>query len=245
MIRRCLVAVAALSLSTAVMAADLPSNQPAMAPAPMMAAPIFTWTGFYVGGQAGYVTNSDRASVPLIAGAAQRRSASSAIGGIYAGYNWQMNSMVIGVEADGNLFNTSKTVSSIGTFVFGPPASVRVRSTYQIGLVAKVGVAFDRALFYVLAGGTMANLDANYNFGPVQNSDSTRIGWTVGAGIAYAINNNWSARLEYRYSNFGTRTDALTFAPPLTVSHRVDSHRVMGGLTYRFGGPAAPVVARY
>ncbi|MGE3248563.1 MAG: outer membrane protein [Beijerinckiaceae bacterium] len=240
-------AIAAFALTGAAVAADLPARDAAPAPAPAYSVG-YDWTGFYVGGQIGYIQNRDKASVPLLAfiGASQSYSANSAIGGVYAGYNWQMNSLVLGVEADANIFNTSKTTNAIGGFVFGPPSNVRVRSTYQVGLVAKAGVAFDRALLYVLAGGTLANVDARYNlFATSQTSDSSRLGWTVGAGMAYAFNANWSARVEYRYTNFGTKNDGLVNFAPLSVSHRVDSHRFMGGLTYRFGGPAAPVVAKY
>lgn len=245
MFRLGLAAVAALSFSTAVIAADLPARDAAPAPSPAYSTAAFSWTGFYVGGQVGALQARDRASVPLLA-ASQSFTANSIIGGVYAGYNWQMNSLVLGVEADANLLQASKTTSAIGAFVFGPPSTVRGRTIFEGALVAKVGFAFDRALIYGLGGVTFSNFDARYNlFATTQSNTTTRAGWTLGAGVAYAINNNWSARLEYRYSNFGTQRHALVNFAPLSVSHKLESHRVMGGLTYTFGGAAAPVVAKY
>ena len=70
-----------------------------------------------------------------------------------------------------------------------------------------------------------------------------RTGWTVGAGWEYGFTPNWSARLEYRYTDFGTFRDNSTFSfPGFTYEDHPVYHTIRGGISYRFGGP---VVARY
>ncbi len=83
----------------------------------------------------------------------------------------------------------------------------------------------------------------------VQSFDQTHTGYTVGGGVEYALNANWSARVEYRYSDFGRVSNAITAAGGFwngyTDTHYVTENLVMVGLSYRFGAPATPVVAKY
>jgi outer membrane immunogenic protein len=111
--------VALLGLSAAAFAADLPSRR--VAPAPYVAVPVFTWTGFYVGVNAGYgFSNNDHnglgsftavpgslSGTPAAAGFAGTvtqgdlsRSNDGFVGGGQVGYNYQIGQWVIGVEAD-------------------------------------------------------------------------------------------------------------------------------------------------
>ncbi|MFD2222462.1 outer membrane protein, partial [Microvirga arabica] len=88
--------VALLGLATGAVAADLPSRR--AAPAPMIAAvPVFTWTGFYVGVNAGYGwSNDDFDSVDL----ADEDDDGGFVGGAQVGYNYQIGSFVVGLEGD-------------------------------------------------------------------------------------------------------------------------------------------------
>jgi outer membrane immunogenic protein len=111
--------VALLGLSAAAFAADLPSRR--VAPAPYVAVPVFTWTGFYVGVNAGYgFSNNDRnglgsfnavpgslTGTPAALGFAGTvtqgdlsRDNSGFVGGGQIGYNYQIGQWVIGIEAD-------------------------------------------------------------------------------------------------------------------------------------------------
>lgn len=183
-------------------------------------------------------------AIPVVP-VSQSFSDTAAIGGLYAGYNWQFNSIVAGLELDANLSGTSKSVSAIGPIVFAP-GTVRARSNFEGGLVAKVGVAFDNALLYVLGGASLADFSTRYNLGgPVQTFDNTRFGWTLGAGAAYKFTPNWSARVEYRYSDYGSQNDAVLAIGGNIIRHSLSTQRVMVGLTYQFGGPAGAVVAKY
>lgn len=245
-------AAAIVLASGSALAADLPVRGPAAAPAPVFVA--MNWTGFYVGAQIGGIHANDSASAHFlgvpIGGAAQSYNDTAAIGGLHIGYNWQFNSLVFGLEADANLSGLSKTATSLGPFlpVFPITDSVRVRSNFEGALVARAGVAFNNAMLYALGGASFANIDVRYTLptllGVVQSNDNTRFGWTVGAGLAYKFAPNWSGRVEYRYANYGSETHTLA-ATGVSVRHKIETHRVMFGLSYHFGGPAGAVVARY
>ena len=92
-----LIAVAAIAGSSAAYAADM---GPRAAPA---AAPVYSWTGFYVGATvgAGFGENRGRVNIPAIGGTPSFDIApSGVIGGVQAGYNWQVGGWVLGIEAD-------------------------------------------------------------------------------------------------------------------------------------------------
>ena len=111
-----------------------------------------------------------------------------------------------------------------------------------------LGIAADRVLLYAtgglaflnVGGCTVPNVGAPCIAGT--SFSGTRIGWTAGAGLAYAINNNWSVRAEYLYANYGTKT----FTPPAyTARVSNETHTVRLGVSYMFTTGPSAVVARY
>jgi outer membrane immunogenic protein len=138
-------AVSTIAFTQIALAADLARKAPAYTPPP---APIYSWTGFYVGGNAGYDWNDVNVnsnfscpagggcSVTVPANVANIIAASSGsirahgfTGGGQAGYNWQVNSAVLSVETDFNAFNLngsrSAAVPSVSTTsIFNPSTSV-------------------------------------------------------------------------------------------------------------------------
>lgn len=243
--------IAAIAVSaSSVFAADLPSREAAPAPAPVYAAPIFTWTGFYVGAQVGYGMMEDRYADPIVPYIGKVKP-NGAFGGLHAGYNWQIGSMVVGLEADANIASLSgQAANNAG---IAPNVVIgKTKLNWDASLRARVGFAVDRALFFVTGGLAAADFKLGYQFPiPVGVTDSfskTALGWTVGAGVEYAISNNWTARAEYRYADYGTATGSIInccAAPPNRQDHKLTSHTVRVGLSYKFGGPAAGVVAKY
>ena len=62
-----------------------------------------------------------------------------------------------------------------------------------------------------------------------------RPGWTLGGGVEYAFAPAWSARLEYRYSDFGRYSDSPSiYALSYTERHREATHGARFGVSYRF-----------
>ncbi|WP_158810887.1 outer membrane protein [Beijerinckia sp. L45] len=247
-------------LSTTAFAADLPSRRapPVYAPVPVI--PVFTWTGAYVGGQVGYAFNRD-SSFASATGTGIGLASTSAkengiIGGAHIGYNFSTQSLplggflgaggVIGVEGDVD------GTSAKGNYGLGGIA-VTSRDNIQGSIRGRLGFAVDRTLFYATGGAAFGGLHNTYVNTLTGASDSlshTRVGYTVGGGVEYAITNNWSLRAEYRYTDFGHYTDVLgnATAGGVAVRHHETDNRVQAGFSYKFDtfAPlATPVVARY
>ena len=259
MIRTLLLSVAASAmLAGTAMAADLPSRRapPVYAPPPSM--PTFTWTGVYLGLQAGYeFGRSNALATSALNGAglaAVGASPSGFIGGGHVGYNYQFPSgpglhgvsFVAGIEGDvdGSTYKTGYALGGVANYAYQPiQGSVRGR----------LGVAVDRALFYATGGGALGDLHNSYVNpfnGAVDSLSHTKVGYTVGGGVEYAVTNNVSLRAEYRFTDFGGINDNLgnTTAGGVNVHHRETDNRVQGGVSYKFDTQApfaAPVVARY
>jgi len=200
---------------------------------------------------------------------------SGVIGGGQIGYNWQVNQFVLGVEADAQ-GSGLKGSSASATRSFGPPillATVTQTVNVDFGHVewmasfrGRAGFAVNQALFYVTGGAAVAEFGGSTTTlvnGPgiaippagtyvaTNGGSSTRWGWTVGGGIEWAFNQNWSVAGEYRYTDFGNRGSTFDIpsglpAAPIfftgTANSRLTVEQATFRVNYRFGGP---VVARY
>jgi len=259
MLRKTLLASAgAIALASQAFAADLPSRAPPPVYVPPV--PIFTWTGFYLGGQVGYAWGTQRANVLFPDGTQLFNSFSTqgVIGGGHIGYLYQANQWVIGIEGSVDGTSLSKSFTRTGVFPVTFPAGFGATFATSVpiegSIRGKVGVAWDRVLLYATGGVAFAGVDQTITspFGAFNRSTS-RVGWTVGGGIEYAVTNNWSLFAEYRYSDFGnfSNSPAAVFANGVTVTGNsiVNRHftqnQVQGGFSYHFSPPPAPVVAKY
>ncbi|MXQ13204.1 outer membrane protein [Microvirga makkahensis] len=179
------VAGAALAAATA-SAADLPVRE--APPAPIIAAaPIFTWTGFYAGVNAGWGWRSDDDETVVLGGAVpgtlffENGDDGGFVGGGQIGYNYQIGSFVVGLEADIQWADTDDgeevrfvPAGAPGTFV---PGEFENNLSDWFGTVrARAGVAFDRVLIYGTGG--LAYTDDN-------------TGWALGGGVEWALPVNW------------------------------------------------------
>lgn len=251
MLRKTLLAtVGAFALTGSALAADLPMRAPP--PVYIPPVPIFSWTGIYVGGQVGYGWGTQKANLALPDGSIlyNSYSAEGVIGGAHVGYNYQINQWVLGLEGsvDGTSISKSFTPATETRFFPGGGVSGTSSSPVQGSIRGRVGIAWDRALIYATGGAAFGGFNASYST-PLGYSSlsSTRVGWTVGGGIEYAVTNNWSVRAEYRYSDFGSYTNfPASFGLPIAVSRHFTQNQVQVGFSYKFDtfGPA-PVVAKY
>ncbi len=259
MLHRLLLASAsAVAIAGSAFAADLPSRAPPPVYVPPV--PIFTWTGFYLGGQVGYAWGTQRANVLLPSGTTifNSYSAEGVIGGGHVGYNYQVNQWVLGIE--GSVDGTSVSKTFIPGTVFPAPFPAAFGVTYatsspiQGSIRGRLGVAWDRVLLYATGGVAFAGVEATYTtpFGAATQS-ATRVGWTVGGGVEYAVTNNWSVYAEYRYSDFGSYSnnpvaafrDGVTVTGNSLVNRHFTQNQVQVGFSYRFSPPPAPVIAKY
>ncbi|WP_234678884.1 outer membrane protein [Bradyrhizobium monzae] len=273
--KKCLLAAAMVVLGTAsVQAADLAAQY---TKAPVMA-PGYNWTGFYVGaniggqwGSADPTTSTVFAptgyfaasSVPAIAAVgAQNVNSSSVTGGFTAGYNWQVNQAVFGLEGDINYFGFKGSATGSALYPCCAPFAFTVSSQVSADWLAtirgRIGfLATPHWLLYATGGVAIADVKGNFNltdtFSATESGaiHDTRVGWTAGVGGEYAVGNGWSLKAEYLYVDLGRSTATstnlvlgATSYPSNVYTHSVDlkSNIVRVGVNYKFGGP---VVARY
>lgn len=211
--------VAALGLlaAGAATAADLPARKgPVMAP---VYAPVFTWTGFYVGGNAGYGWGNVNAGNTFATRTVTIGDTDGFVGGGQIGYNYQMGQFVLGLEAD-----IQGADLKTGSNVFGDSVSTDYYGTVR----ARVGVAFDRILPYVTGGWAYGNVKTT--IGGVGSTDKTHTGgYVLGAGIEYAFTNNLVGGVEYQYVDLGEKN---VFNSGIKVGH--DFSVVRARLSYKF-----------
>jgi outer membrane immunogenic protein len=257
----------AVALATSAVAADLPSRAPP--PVYLPPVPIFTWTGIYVGGQIGYGWGKANGSVGDYFGDyfSSSTTTNGVIGGAHVGYNLQLNQFVIGLEGDVDGTSMSKN----GARFYAPYGGLatgnvnyNVSHSIEGSIRGRLGYAWDRVLVYATGGVAFAGFNGNACgsftenatgawFGGCRSNSTTRVGWTVGGGLEYAVTNNWSIRAEYRYSDFGRATQyADSWDYPVlgalgAYSNRhFTENRVQVGFSYKFDlAPPAPVVAKY
>ena len=257
------IALAAILPASVALAADIPGRRPALAPAPVYVAapPVFTWTGFYLGLNAGYgFSGKNRATYTgdaayLAEGANAPQSYNGKrdgfLGGVQAGYNIQSGSFVGGIEADANFAGGS----SKSTTVVAPDATgVTKNQLGAFGTVrARAGFLLtDRWLAYgtggLMIGRTRFSNTLTGVGGPLAggawagSSDKTKAGYVIGAGTEYALTNNITAKLEYLYYDLGKSSlrvapvNAAAIATGITPSLRESNNGSLlrTGINFKF-----------
>jgi outer membrane immunogenic protein len=247
--------VAFAALAGTAFAADLPSRKEA--PVYVAPAPVFSWTGFYIGADIGGDFGSTSTHWLGTNWNSHSLNTSGVLGGGYIGYNYQLNNSIFGgsllLGVEGDFQGTSNNASF--TFVdpsFSNAWTIKTQQNWLASANGRIGVTYDRALFYAIGGAAWAQGNvsasvvspANAFVGTVgTNKDLT--GWDVGGGVEYAFTPNWLGRVEYRYYDFNNFTIGNgTFAGfnPFRENTTINTVRV--GLAYLFSAPA-PVVAKY
>ena len=186
-----LASVAALGLvaAGAASAADLPSRKGPIA-APVYV-PAFSWTGFYVGANAGYAWGNVNAN-----GFANVGNLDGFIGGGQVGYNYQIGQFVVGAEADfqGADLSSGNNLGLVG-----------VKTEYFGTVRARLGFAVDRFMPYVTGGWAYGNVKTSIPAIGFSSDRSHTGGWTLGGGVEYAFTNNIIAGVEYLYVDLGEK----------------------------------------
>jgi outer membrane immunogenic protein len=230
-------AVTALGICGA-MAADLPPAPSRPAPvAPVAYAPqVMDWSGFYIGGHLGGGYSGSSWSDPITGmGNDTFNSGAGFLGGVQAGGNLQFNWLVVGIEGDFSWTN----LKGSGTDSIGD--TINTNTQWTSTFTGRVGAAFDRLLVYGKGGLALAEDQSSLTDlgGNTSTTNLTRTGWTAGAGLEYAIDHNWSVKLEYDYLGFGSQS--LNFNTPLvgsvSSSATLNVQEVKAGVNFRFGGP--------
>jgi outer membrane immunogenic protein len=230
-------------------AADMAVKAPPPPPPP----PPPTWTGFYFGGNLGggwsKQTFVDNFAAPPFGAVAlgaidSTPNPSGVVGGIQAGYNYQFNWLLLGVEGG---FTWSGATSSASCFPLLAPQTCTADPRWLADVVGRVGAIWGPALFYAKGGAAwinttytdiaLAGAPAAALPGVFFSGNETVPGWTVGGGVEYLFLPNWSAKVEYDYYGFRDTNTTLTAGPGLffTELMKQNMQTVTVGINYHFG----------
>ncbi len=210
------VGLVALGIAPA-LAADLPARTYTKAPA--MVAPVVNWSGFYIGAVGGYAKENTSNALALSGGLA----------GGTAGYNWQFDRLVVGVEADAAWTNLGQST--------GIPGFVTVSSkANDLGTVrGRVGYAFNQFLVYGTGGYAWLDNKISTTVLGVSFSDShVHSGWTAGAGFEVMFAPHWSVKAEYLYRSFSGQTYFAATLPPGFATGTLNVNSGQIGVNYHF-----------
>jgi len=259
-------AVVAAMASGSALAADL--GRPIVkAPIAPVVAP-FNWSGFYIGINGGGGWGRSRFDFTGVGTTTGDFDVSGGLIGGTAGFNVQTGSVVWGIEGDidwsgirGSNGNRP-TLPAVGGFVCNGPIGAggtgftcRTQNDWLGTLRGRLGWAAGNFMPYITGGAAFGNVRARIVSDPLLpvfgGDEETRVGWTAGAGVEWAITPAWSVKAEYLYVDLGTMTcqqqivvggagcSALT-----TTDVRFQVHTVRAGINYRFNW-GGPVVASY
>ena len=221
----CLFATALAACATPALSADLPLG---VVTVEMPAAPDepYDWTGPYAGIFAGVAWGRTAATDVGIAGAyfldpnetIAAATTGFAVGGT-VGANWQLDSLVLGIEGDLGYMGVNGTGSSAtnrgATLTTGGGAFATLR--------ARAGIAIDQLLLFGTVGLAAANLSSSLDSGigaPFPTpATGWQTGWVAGLGAELALNETWSVKGEYLYYDLGATNVTAGTSASFDVKH--------------------------
>src|SRR4051812_17701925 len=224
-------ALGALSLNGAALAADIPLKAP-------RAQSVLDWSGLYFGAHAGFGRGFSDATLTDPALVATGNFFGGPVGGLQAGYNFQLPSkIVLGLEADvtfPNYIQGNSVISMLAT----AKSWVFDQMDFVGTLRGRLGYATGPWLFY--ASGGLAFAGERFLNTPADGNDekrlNMRLGWTAGGGAEYAFAPHWSLRLEYLYSQFQNAT--VQFASGAQSASSLNFQQIRVGLNRKIDWPA-------
>ena len=228
--------------------------------APVASAPMDSWSGFYMGLQAGYnwgdadfdVYHEENNGRGRADGGDHFAKASLNLDGMtagfYAGYNWLLSdNWLVGVEGEWNYLDASDSVhpklrggEGDNEWEEEPDLTVKLTQDWEASARLRVGKVMGDYLPYLTGGVAWTSINAKvYNTGEGPNGvlmddDQILVGWTIGAGVEMAISENIHARIQYRYTDYGDETFHDMINEGFSEKVDYNSHMVTVGLSYRF-----------
>jgi len=233
------VACVVLIVPSIAAAADLAPHP--VEPAPPIVLP-FSWTGFYAGFNTGLASGAGEGAYPdprsFRFETAHPKAAGVLVGG-QVGYNYQWNAIVFGAEGELDI-SGAEGDSPIETFPGGVNVGAHDENsvTYLGSVTARVGYALDAVLLYGKGGIGFARLamqDVTDLSSAVNAKGSEEmVGWTLGAGVEYALNSHWTVRGDYQYYGFDAKVPLKGAVLPRVYDDNFGVQAVRIGVNYRF-----------
>ena len=233
--KRILLAAAfALAIGGPARAADLP---PPPGPAPkapsvyLPAAPVYNWSGVYLGINGGYGFGTSNWNAPT--GSTGNFNTNGFLAGATLGANYQTGAFVFGVEGDIDWNNLSGSSTALGCGI-APVTACQTAQTWLGTARGRVGYAFDRILVYGTGGGAFGNILATVNGSGLGTSSNNEFGWTAGAGVEAAFAPNWTAKIEYLYVSLANGSCGAACGAFGSTSVSLTENLVRAGINYKF-----------
>lgn len=240
----------AVLLAGPALAADLGRPPPVYKAPPV---PVFSWTGWYIGGNLGYGwgTNTDPVVTSNFAtigpGAFANLKPKGLIGGGQIGYDWQMSpNFVLGLVADFQGADIKDTGTVPVAFVIPGVVAIATTTTLSEKLDSlgtgrvRAGLTYNNWLFYGSGGVAYGNVKSTVDFGNVIDGSRSenRIGWAGGGGVNYAMTPNWIVGADYLHYDLGrtsvTGFDGVGAGASITASQKVGGDIIRGVINYKF-----------
>jgi outer membrane immunogenic protein len=211
--------------------------------APPPPAPVYDWTGFYLGGFYGNSLSQSQASTPAPGLPVGTHSGAVDInsigwsGGGEAGYNWQFApTWLVGVEGDFGYFGGNRLSKE-----WDDAIADGEKNSWYATLRGRIGYVTGPSLLYVTGGVGFVHVTDTFGGTAViapTASATTTTGGTIGAGIETKLSRNWSTKTEYLYidgghHSFASNSEGIV-GTPTTFSHSFQV--IKTGLNYRFDG---------
>lgn len=213
-------------------------------------APVTDWTGFYVGLHGGYAwgdldysADFRDANLRLLDFEGDDTDIDGFFGGLQAGFNWQMDSILLGVEGDISLASIEADAEFRTDFIGD---ALRADTTVDWFGTARLRGGFlvtPDLLLYATGGLAWGSVDTSYDLdldgvGIASNDESTtHLGWTLGGGAEFALSDNLSLKAEYLYVDLGEEEvfdDDIANIGNVHVDQDLSFHTVRAGLNFRF-----------
>ncbi|UHD47168.1 outer membrane beta-barrel protein [Aureimonas altamirensis] len=251
--KRIALLLAVSALATPALAADIIYNDPIAAP--MAYDTGYTWTGFYVGAQAGAALSRDSglfsSAGSSFAGGSKDGEAGVVLG-LHAGYDHQIDNFIVGAIADINYVDAN----SYANFTqFGQEFGSKQDIDFLGTLRAKAGLTSDRFAVFATGGlafakvsndliGNSSVTSGGTSYNVSLEEDTKDFGYALGAGLDYLVAQNVSVGLEYLYTDLGKSDTKVKYTPAgssiatesltATSGNSLDFHTVWAKASYRF-----------
>ncbi|OAF17919.1 outer membrane protein [Bradyrhizobium neotropicale] len=236
---------------------------PLYAKAPAVAS-IYSWTGFYIGGNAGGGMASSHFDDPCVYCSSATPTSGFFTGGGQIGYNYQFGSGLVGIEADVN-GNSSFKDSVLGGD-FRSALAVATKADVSGTIRGRAGLVVNNALVYVTGGAAWAdvkqtgvefnNLASSPTFGAPTGFTANRSGvlWggVVGAGVEFALASNWIVGGEFLHTMYEDRSANIVGVSGLSacanpancvIRNQLTTDVARLRLNYKFGGAPSDALA--
>jgi outer membrane immunogenic protein len=224
------------------------------------AAPLFSWTGTYIGVAGGYGWGHSNQTDPGISCTffgtcpvvippppAPADGSYTVRGGILgggAGFNWQLGRLVYGIEGDyswANINGSSNTCGATSPIPHSCGTDLQSLGTLRGRIGYALGVT-GNWLPYVTGGLAVGEVQAWDALFASSGSDF-RAGWTVGGGVETAITRNWTLKVEYLYVDLGSR-QMFNVVPSVPETVSFTANIIRAGINYKFGYIPVAVITK-